>query len=125
MDLIRCRTASAEWAAPSPSRLDRGGEEEFQLEHAARRRDVFVRGHRLTVDSCMPMASATVFRFSGRRNSTPKARKASCWRTISDPTFRMVLARWSSDLTSQLAWAAQSATKVFSVSVRAPAATEP
>ena len=39
---------------------------------------------RLTVDSCMPMASATVFRFSGRRCSTPKARKASCWRTISD-----------------------------------------
>ena len=38
---------------------------------------------RLTVDSCMPMASATVFRFSGRRCSTPKARKASCWRTIS------------------------------------------
>ena len=26
---------------------------------------------RLTVDSCMPMASATVFRFSGRRCSTP------------------------------------------------------
>ncbi len=50
---------------------------------------------RLTVDSCMPMASATVFRLSGRRCSTPKARKPSCWRTISLATLRMVLALWS------------------------------
>ena len=48
---------------------------------------------RLTVDSCMPMASATVLRLSGRRCSTPKARKPSCWRTISEATLRMVLAR--------------------------------
>ena len=74
---------------------------------------------RLTVDSCMPMASATCFSVSGRRCSTPKARKASCWRTISPATFRMVLARWSRLFTSQLAWAWHSATKVFSPSVRA------
>ena len=78
---------------------------------------------RLTVDSCMPMASATVFRFSGRRCSTPKARKPSCWRTISLATFRMVLARWSRLFTSQLALARQSETKVFSWSLRAPAET--
>ena len=35
----------------------------------------------------------------------------------------MVLARWSRLLTSQLAWAAQSETKVFSWSVRAEALT--
>ena len=46
---------------------------------------------RETVDSCMPIASATVRRFSGRRCSTPWTRKPSCWRTISVATLRMVL----------------------------------
>ncbi len=58
---------------------------------------------RETVDSCMPMASAMVLRFSGLRYCTPRAKKASCWRTISVATFRMVRARWSSARDSQVA----------------------
>ena len=68
---------------------------------------------RLTVDSCMPMASATVRRLSGRRCRTPWMRKASCWRTISDATLRMVFARWSRLLVSQLALCRQSARNPF------------
>ena len=67
----------------------------------------------------MPMASATVFRFSGRRCWTPWARKPSCWRTISLATLRMVWARWSRLLTSQLAVCRQSARKALSLSLRA------
>jgi hypothetical protein len=64
---------------------------------------------RETVDSCMLMASATVLRLSGRRCCTPLAKKASCWRTISLDTLRMVFARWSSARTSQVAVCKQSA----------------
>ena len=63
---------------------------------------------RLTVDSCIEMASATVFRLSGFRCSMPWVRKPSCWRTISSATRRMVRARWSRLLTSQLAFCRQS-----------------
>src|SRR3546814_20406468 len=57
---------------------------------------------RLTVDSCIEIASATMRRLSGRRCWMPYIRNASCWRTISDATFRIVRARWSRRLTSQL-----------------------
>src|SRR5690606_7814134 len=123
--LIRWRTASAEWVAPPSDDWIAAVKKNFSS-NTPRGVDTYLFDvTRLTVDSCIPIASATVFRFSGRRNSTPKARKASCWRTISDATLRIVLALWSSDFTSQLAWAAHSATKVFSVSDRAPAATTP
>ena len=123
--LIRWRTASAEWVAPPSEDWIAAVKKNFSSNTPRGVEMYLFEVTRLTVDSCMLMASATVLRFSGRRNSTPKARKASCWRTISDDTLRMVLARWSSDLTSQLAWAAQSATKVFSTSEREPAATTP
>ena len=42
--LMRWRTDSDEWASPSPAEAIDGGEEVFQLEDAARRRDVLVRG---------------------------------------------------------------------------------
>ena len=58
---------------------------------------------RQTVDSCMSMASATSFRVIGLRCATPWTRKPSCWRTISVATLRMVWARWSRLLVSQLA----------------------
>ncbi len=58
---------------------------------------------RLTVDSCMEMASATVFRFNGFKWRTPWVKKPSCWRTISCATLRMVRARWSKLFTSQFA----------------------
>src|SRR3954471_5856012 len=105
---ILWRTASAEWAPP-PSGAWMGEVKKNFISKTPREvaRYLF-EVTRLTVDSCMPIASATVFRFSGRRCSTPKARKESCWRTISEETLRMVLARWSRLLTSQLAWAAQS-----------------
>ena len=48
---------------------------------------------RLTVDSCMLMASAMVLRLSGRRCCTPRTKKPSCCLTISIDTLRMVLAR--------------------------------
>ena len=64
---------------------------------------------RLTVDSCIEIASAMMRRLSGRRWRTPWVRNASWWRTISLATFRMVRARWSRLLTSQLAVLRQSA----------------
>jgi len=46
-------------------RMDGGGEEVFQFEQAARRGDILFEVTRLTVDSCIPMASAMVRRLSG------------------------------------------------------------
>src|SRR5487761_2298679 len=70
-----------------------------------------------TVDSCMAMAAATVLRLSGRRCSTPCAKKASCWRTISLETFKIVLARCSRLLVSQLAVCRQLVIEALSVSL--------
>ena len=59
---------------------------------------------RLTVLSCMPIASAMSRRISGRNDLhavAEKARPAGC--TISVATLRIVVARWCSDLTSQFA----------------------
>src|SRR6266571_1749794 len=61
-----------------------------------------------TVDSCIWIASATAFRFSGRRCATPRVKNPSCCRTISVATFRMVRARWSRARTSQVAFCRQS-----------------
>jgi hypothetical protein len=66
---------------------------------------------RLTVLSCSSTASATSRRISGRRNSTPWRKKASCRRTISAATLMMVLPRCSRLFTSQLADCRCSATK--------------
>jgi hypothetical protein len=82
--LMRKRTASAN--ARAARRGDRRGEEIFELEDAARRVMYLFNVTRETVDSCMPIASATVRRFSGRRCSTPCVRKASRNRTISEAT---------------------------------------
>ncbi len=58
---------------------------------------------RETVDSCTPIASPIIFRLRGLSADTPSTRKASCRRTISVATLRMVRARCSRLLVSQLA----------------------
>ena len=73
---------------------------------------------RLTVNSCMSIASATSFSVMGLRNAMPRCRNSSCWRTISVATLRMVCARWSRLLVSQLAVCRQSTRKLFSVASR-------
>ncbi len=78
---------------------------------------------RETVDSCMPIASATVFRLSGRRCVTPYMKKPSCWRTISVATFRIVRARCSRERVSQLAFCSASDRKALSPSAVAPRTT--
>ena len=42
---------------------------------------------RLTVDSCMPMSSATSRSTIGRRFSMPLSRNSRCWRTIEAATL--------------------------------------
>src|SRR4029077_4834427 len=42
---------------------------------------------RLTVDSCMPMSSATSRSTIGRRCSMPRSRNSRCWRTIDAATL--------------------------------------
>jgi len=73
------RTASAEWASPPPVAAMEEVKKNFISKPPAASQ-IFVRGHRLTVDSCMPMASATVLRLSGADTRRRKARKPSCWR---------------------------------------------
>jgi hypothetical protein len=68
---------------------------------------------RLTVDSCMPIASATWRRVRGRSCETPWRKKPSCCFTISVATLMMVLARWSSALVSQLALARHSDSQLW------------
>src|SRR5271170_7008181 len=58
---------------------------------------------RETVDSCTPIASPIIFKLSGLNPETPSRRKVSCRRTISLATLRMVRARCSRLLVSQLA----------------------
>ncbi len=84
---------------------------------------------RLTVDLCMPMASATVFTGSAAlRCSTPWTRKAillACTILAGDlQDGAGAEALIQAFLTgSQLAWAKHSETKVFSESLRAPLET--
>ena len=58
---------------------------------------------RETVDSCMPMSSATSRSTIGRRRSMPCSRNSCCWRTIELATLWIVRWRWSIDLISQTA----------------------
>src|SRR5579864_235509 len=107
--LMRWRTASAECASP-PWAAAIAEVKKYLSSKMPRLVAMYLLAvTRDTVDSCMPMASATVFKFSGRRCSTPRAKNASCWRTISLETFRMVRARWSSARTSQVALCRHSA----------------
>ena len=75
---------------------------------------------RLTVLSCSSVAMAMSRSTSGLSALTPWRKKPSCWRTISRATFRIVVARCSSVLTSQLADWKRSATKSRSGLARAP-----
>ena len=62
-----CLTASAEWDSPPPAE---GIEEVKKYFNSNMPRGVetyLFEVTRLTVDSCMPIASATVFRFRGRK----------------------------------------------------------
>jgi hypothetical protein len=91
--LMRCRTASAECASPPSEAAIEDVKKYFSSKMPRRVAMYLLAVTRDTVDSCMLIASATVFRLSGRRNWTPCAKKASCWRTISVETLRIVLAR--------------------------------
>ena len=68
---------------------------------------------RLTVDSCISIASATLARVSGRSADTPCSKKPCCCLTISLATLTIVRARWSSAFTSQLALARHSPSQAF------------
>src|ERR1700680_3880125 len=101
--LIRWRTASAECASP-PSAAAIADVKKYLSSKMPRVVAMYLLAvTRETVDSCMAIASATVLRLSGRKCWTPCAKKASCCRTISLETLRMVLARWSSARISQVA----------------------
>ena len=100
---MRWRTASAEWASPPPALAIDAVKKYFSSNTPRLVAMYLLAVTRDTVDSCMPIASATVFRFSGRRYWTPSAKKASCWRTISVATLRMVRARCSRLRVSQFA----------------------
>ena len=111
---MRKRTASAECAAP-PLVVAIEAEKKYLSSKTPRGVIMYLFDvTRDTVDSCMPIASATVRRFSGRRCSTPCVRKASCKRTISEATCRMVRARCSRLLVSQLAFCRQLEMKLLS-----------
>ena len=60
---------------------------------------------RLTVDSCISIASATWRSVIGFRCATPCRKNASCCFTISVATLMIVRWRWSSAFTSQFALA--------------------
>ena len=91
--LMRWRTASAECASPPSEAAIEEVKKYFSSKMPRLVAMYLLAVTRETVDSCMLIASATVFRLSGRRCCTPWAKKASCWRTISVDTFRIVLAR--------------------------------
>src|SRR5262249_43233065 len=71
-----------------------------------------------TVDSCMPIASATGLRLGGLRYCTPLTKKPAFLRTISLHTLRMGFAPWSSARTNQVAVCRQSAMYAFSLALR-------
>src|SRR3546814_5110703 len=102
-------TASAD-TAPSPPAAETPLVKKYLSSYSPRGQDRYLFDvTRLTVDSCIWIASATAFSVSGFRCSTPLRKKSSCWRTISLATLTMVFCRWSSAFTSQLALARQSA----------------
>ncbi len=94
--LIRCRTASDEWASPSPSAAAIDDVKKYLSSRMPRGVAMYLfEVTRETVDSCIEIASATVFKFIGRRYWTPCVKNASCCRTISSATRKIVRARWS------------------------------
>ena len=113
--LMRWRTASAECAS-LPYCAEIAAEKKNFISKSPRGVDMYLfEVTRDTVDSCMPIASAMARRLSGRRCCTPWTKKPSCWRTISDPTFRIVRARCSRLFVSQFAFCRQLAMKLLSV----------
>src|SRR5262249_45757631 len=107
--LIRWRTASAEWASPPSAEAIAEVKKYFSSKIPRLVAIYLLAVTRETVDSCILIASAMVLRLSGRKCSTPCAKKPSCWRTISVATLRIVFARCSSARTSQVAVCMQSA----------------
>ena len=73
---MRKRTASAEWAAPFMVEAIEAVKKYFSSKMPRGLAMYLFDVTRDTVDSCMPMASATALRFSGRRCWTPWAKKA-------------------------------------------------
>ena len=116
---IAALTASA--AAPSPSPLPTPEPKKYFNSNMPRSQSRYLFWvTRLTVDSCISIASATSRRVSGFIAATPSSKKR-CWRfTISLATFMMVRARWSRALTSQLALARQSLSQAFDALSWAP-----
>src|SRR5690606_38095972 len=88
--LIRYRTASAECASPLRERGIAVVKKYFSSNSPRGVAMYLFDVTRLTVLSCMSMASATSRRISGRRCSTPWWKKASCRCTISVATFSTV-----------------------------------
>src|ERR1019366_5796324 len=114
--LIRNHTDSAEWASP-PSRAEIEAVKKYLSSKRPRGVAIYLlEVTRDTVDSCTPTASAIVLRSSGRKYSTPCAKKLSCWRTISLDTFRIVRALCSRLFVSQFADCLQAEMKLRSAS---------
>src|SRR3546814_3774086 len=93
-------TASAD-TAPSPPAAETPLVKKYLSSYSPRGQDRYLFDvTRLTVDSCIWIASATAFSVSGFRCSTPLRKKSSCWRTISLATLTMVFR--SEEHTSEL-----------------------
>src|SRR5215208_3586815 len=91
--LMRWRTASAECASP-PSAEEMEEVKKYFSSNMPRLVAMYLLAvTRDTVDSCIEIASATVFRFNGRKCCTPWMKKPSCCFTISADTFKIVRAR--------------------------------
>ena len=74
---MRCRTASEECASPPPFDAEMAEVKKYLSSKMPRGVDMYLlEVTRLTVDSCMEMASATVLRLSGFRCSTPCVQEA-------------------------------------------------
>src|SRR5580704_14530102 len=118
--LILKRTDSAECASPTPfEAID--VEKKYFISNRPRGVWIYLfEVTRETVDSCMPIASATVFRLSGRKPTTPSMKNPSCRRTISVATFKIVRARCSRLLVSQLAFCRLAVRKRRSASLVRP-----
>ena len=110
--LIAALTASA--AAPSPPSLATPEPKKYLSSNMPRSQARYLFDvTRLTVDSCISIASATLARVSGRSADTPCSKKPCCCLTISLATLTIVRARWSSAFTSQLASARHSLSQAF------------
>ena len=106
---IAALTASAAAPSPSPSVEATPEPKKYLSSNSPRSHSRYLfEVTRLTVDSCISIASATSRRVIGFIAATPRSKKP-CWRlTISLTTLTIVRARWSSAFTSQLALARHS-----------------